>query len=390
MADGPPTRASSHGLVGAAGTVRCTLSHTVLRPGPGRGPRSFPRGLDDDFDRSIVNPTVVNSRCDSVSSSARPLGQGVLLCRMSLQAGEWLSCDDLREFYYTFQVPAARARRNALRVRLPSHRFKAFNAWRPDLVGLDVSPCLNALAMGDNMAVEIANSAHEGLLKSFGALRPSEQAIHRLPFPRSPYVEMLNIDDHTGFQKLSWSGITAPRPDAPDRRDREVFAACDRGYPAVGLVQHPGKKARGATHKIVVGAEVEGRIGAASAPLVRTVALCRLTLVQAYLGRSTKTLLSSLVGCRAQVFLYRGPLLSVFTHVYNFLSSWPDEGEEMWLPCYVRSELRACAYVASVAMTDLRASYSPWLNGAVAPRGRGRGGASSSFARRRHRAVAAG
>eukprot|EP00959_Pyramimonas_sp_CCMP1952_P328064 6867902-Pyramimonas_sp.AAC.1 len=116
------------------------------------------------------------------------------------------------------------------------------------------------------MAVEIANSAHEGVLRSFGALRPHEQVVHRLPFPRGPFVEMLNIDDHTGFQKLSWRG-TAPRPDDPHRRDREVFAACDKGYPRVGLVQHPGKRARGETHKVVVGAEVEGRIGIVCAPL---------------------------------------------------------------------------------------------------------------------------
>ena len=100
--------------------------------------------------------------------------------------------------------------------------------------------------MGDNMAVEIANSAHEGVLRSFGALRLHEQVVHRLPFPRGPFAEMLNIDDHTGFHKLSRHG-SAPRPDDPRRRDREVFAACDEGYPRVGLVQHPGKRARNAT-----------------------------------------------------------------------------------------------------------------------------------------------
>ena len=233
----------------------------------GRGAFRVPK--DEQHDRLILNPTVVNSRCCSISSSTQRLGQGFLLCRLGLAPGEWLavSCDDLREFYYTFKVPPARAKRNALRVRLPSSRFVGFRAWRPELEGVDVSPCLNALAMGDNMAVEIANSAHEGVLKSFGALLPHEQAIHRRPFPRGPYVEMLNIDDHTGFQKLSWRG-TAPRPDDPNRRDRAVFAACDEGYPQVGLIQHPGKRARGLSHTIVVGAEVEGRIGIVCAPLL--------------------------------------------------------------------------------------------------------------------------
>ena len=225
--------------------------------------------------------------------------------------------------------------------------------------------------MGDSMAVEIGDSALEGLLKSFGALRLSGPAIHELPFPRTPHVEMLNIDDHTGFQLLSWSGATAPRPDSSLRRDRGVFHACDQGYLRAGLAQHPGKKARGETRRVVAGAEVEGRIGIVCVPLVRTVALCRLALLQVYLGRSTKTLLNSLVGCWVQVFLYRRPLLSIFTHIYHFLSSWPEDVEEMWLPGYVRSELQACTYLAFVAMTDLRANYSPWLYGTDAARTRG-------------------
>ena len=182
---------------------------------------------------------------------------------------------------------------------------------------------------------------------------------------------MLNIDDHTGFQKLSWSGA-APRPDDPSRRDREVFAACDRGYPQVGLVQHPGKRTRAATHKVVVGAEIEGRIGVVCAPLVRTVALCRLTLIQVYLGFSTRAVMASLVGCWVQVFLYRRPLLSIFTHTYIFLSSLSTEdGLEYELPVAVRDELLACTVFAFTAITGLRASPCPDVFGADAPLGHG-------------------
>eukprot|EP00959_Pyramimonas_sp_CCMP1952_P415461 8705330-Pyramimonas_sp.AAC.1 len=61
---------------------------------------------------------------------------------------------------------------------------------------------------------------------------------------------MLNIDGHAGFQKLSRSG-PALRPNGPSRRDREAFAVCDRGHPHAGLAQHPGKRARSATRKVV-------------------------------------------------------------------------------------------------------------------------------------------
>ena len=134
------------------------------------------------------------------------------------------------------------------------------------------------------------------------------------------FAKMVDIDDRAWFQKLSWSG-TAPRPDDPARRDRQVFAASDHGYPRAGLAQRPGKRARGEARKVVVGAEVEGRIGIVCAPLVRTVALCRLTLIQVYLGYSTRALLASLVGCGVHVFLHRRPPLPIFADIYTFLAS---------------------------------------------------------------------
>ena len=137
-------------------------------------------------------------------------------------------------------------------------------------------------------------------------------------------------------------------------------------------MQHPGKKARGETHRVVVGAEVEGRIGIVCAPLVRTVALCRLTLIQVYLGYSTRALLASLVGCRVQVFLFRRPLLAIFTYVYVFLSRLATEDSiEHELPPSVRDELLACAYLAFTAITDLRVSYSADLFGTDASLGWG-------------------
>ena len=81
-----------------------------------------------------------------------------------------------------------------------------------------------------------------GVLKRLcGALRPDEQIIYRRPFPRGPFYEMLNIDDHTGFQVR---GARAhANPFVPDyRRDDDVFSKCDSAYPVVGLVQHPGKR----------------------------------------------------------------------------------------------------------------------------------------------------
>ena len=274
----------------------------------------FPVYKDEDFDRLILNPTVVNSRMRSISRHTKCLGQGFLLTRIQLRDDERLviSGDDLREFYYTFKVSSARARRNALAVVYDAEDFREFACWDPALAGRRVVPALSALAMGDSLAVELAQASHLGLLqKEVGACRASVLVVYRAPFPRGPFWEILAIDDHVGIQAVS-----SATP-AEARRDREVFSKADEVYPKVGLCQHPKKKVREADNHTVVGGEIEGRIGTIAAPRLRTAVLIALTLEQIRLRASTPRLFTCLVSCWVQVFLYRRPLLSIFSEVFR-------------------------------------------------------------------------
>ena len=73
-----------------------------------------------------------------------------------------------------------------MRVALDSSVFQDFAALSDSLKGKRVCPALGALAMGDNLAVEIANSAHEGVLKrEVGSLRADEHVISRLALSTS-------------------------------------------------------------------------------------------------------------------------------------------------------------------------------------------------------------
>jgi hypothetical protein len=323
---------------------------------------------DADHDRLILNPTVVNGRMRSIADATLRLGAGFLLTRIVLDSHEWLELcsDDLREFYYTFQVSRARARRNVLRVVLRDSFARTLSCWSSDLAGSAVCPALSVLAMGDNLAVEIAQSAHEGLLRSVGALEPSERVVARRPLPRGPFYEMLNIDDHTSLLRVSHAGTShSAVASSSERRDLLAFEASEREYKRVGLVQHQGKRTRRATHATLVGAEVEGRIGVISAPLVRLCALTRLTLLQCQLPRTTLGILQSLVGSWTQAFLYRRPLLSVFTKIFVFISSLEghDPAEPLVLPPYIRDELLLCCALGPFAKTNLRARSSSFLYG---------------------------
>ena len=316
----------------------------------------FPVYKDEDFDRLILNPAVVNSRMRSICRHTKFLGQGFLLTRIQLRDNERLviSGDDLGEFYYTFKVSSARARRSALAVVCDAEDFREFDRWDPALAGRRVVSALAALAMGDSLAVELAQASHLGLLqKEVGACRASELVVYRAPFPRGPFWEILAIDDHVGIQAVSPS--TSPSA----RRDGEVFQKADTVYPAVGLCQHPIKKIREADNHTVVGGEIEGRIGTIAAPRLHTAVLIALTLEQIRLRSSTPRLFTCLVSCWVQVFLYRRPLLSIFAEVFRVHStvgaarSAPGGEAVFVLTPVVVNELLCACLLAPFASTNL-------------------------------------
>ena len=68
----------------------------------------FAVSKDTEFDRLIVNPTVINSRMHGRNAFTKTIAPGHLLSLLRLEQDEVLrvSSDDLSEFYYTFAVSA--------------------------------------------------------------------------------------------------------------------------------------------------------------------------------------------------------------------------------------------------------------------------------------------
>ena len=93
---------------------------------------AFAAPKDSEYDR-LINPTVVNSRMATVSEQTRTLAPGSMLCLIGLDPGEQLrfSSDDLREYYYTFVVSEARAKRNSLAMQFSSAELSHLAAFDP-------------------------------------------------------------------------------------------------------------------------------------------------------------------------------------------------------------------------------------------------------------------
>lgn len=326
---------------------------------------------DHQYDRLIINPTVINSRMMGYSHFTKKLAPGALIALLSLEHHQVLryNADDLSDFYYTFKVSPARAKRNAIGVPLFASDIKDLSRVPSGELG-PFYPALATLAMGDNHAVEIAQCSHHSLLQiEAGCMNDCETLEYRKPVPRSDFIEMLAIDDHIGLQKVDRVDIHKKLRG----RDTEVFEKSNQAYSKVGLVSHPGKQRRFETEGVLLGADLDGLAGRVSAPRSRILMLMFITSVVCRKGTCTRQMLSSILGCWIHVVLFRRPLLALIDALFKEGLHLP-ETQTFQLSKQSRHELMSLCILGTCAQADLRVGFcpriyaldaSPWGGGIV-------------------------
>ena len=326
---------------------------------------------DYQYDRLIMNPTVINSRMAGYSHYTKKLAPGALIALLSLEPHQAFryNADDLSDFYYTFKVSPARARRNSIGVPLFASEVAELSCVPQGSQG-PFYPALATLAMGDNHAVEIAQCSHHSLLQiEAGCMNDCETLEYRKPVPRSDFIEMLAIDDHIGLQKVDINEL----PLKLRGRDSYVFDRANQAYAKVGLVSHPGKQRRFETEGVLLGADLDGVTGRVSAPRSRILMLMFITSIICRKGTCTRQMLSSVLGCWIHVVLFRRPLLALIDALFKEGRNVP-ETTPFKLSSQARHELISLCLLGSCAQADLRVDFcpriyaldaSPWGGGIV-------------------------
>lgn len=313
-------------------------------------------GKDASFDRLIINPTTINSRMHCISQSTKELAPGCLLTLLNLKPDEMIryQADDLSDYYYTIVVTEARAARNAIRMPFSWDEIKHFRCCSDDLKGKRVLICLRTLAMGDNLAVEVAQQAHSNLLRKLcGSLLAHETIRYRYPIPRSSFVEMLSIDDHVGLQKLPKNKFK----DNPCLRDTVVFQRASQAYKAVKLIQHEHKQQRNQVSGVILGADFDGLEGIVMAPRSRLSILILITCEIARRGTCTPRLLATILGCWIHALLFRRVLFAVLHEVFQQGRGLPQDKLFRLSPQAI-NELLLISALGPCAQTNLRVGYS--------------------------------
>ena len=309
---------------------------------------------DSENDRLIVNPQVINGRMFSLASATKELAPGCLLSMLHLKPDDMFrfNADDLSDYYYTFRVSHDRAIRNAFRIVVRSDEVRDFKCYNPSLEGKPILICLKTLAMGDNLAVEVAQAAHASVLRTLcGSMKHDEVLKYRWPVPRTDFIELLAIDDHVGIQRV-------PRcifDSQPRLRDTEVFEEATQAYQKVGLVLHEKKKKRNMTQGVILGADFDGLAGRVMAPRQRILVLSMISIAIAHRGTCTPKLLQIVLGCWIHVLLFRRALFALIDDLFKQGRGLASHAV-FCLSNQARNELVLLAALGPTAQSDLRVS----------------------------------
>ena len=268
-----------------------------------------------------------------------------------------VSGTDLREFYYSFKASKQRVIRNSLMISVWPSQVRSFKCYDRsfDSYRGKLYFGLATLAMGDACAVELAQTAHVGLLVQGGLLESSELLSMSLAVPRGPNMTGIVIDDLVLFE------VVSARLCSGDLCGLSTVAQLDSAlerYKSLGLIPHPDKTFRAKPTEDFWGCHFEGETGYVRASLKRVVPILFITLGVIKLGVATLNLLEIIIGCWTSCFLFKRRLLSLLNVVYEAAQRGEDRRSVIRLSAELKTELLLCCIFAPVACTFLKAVNS--------------------------------
>lgn len=304
---------------------------------------------NQEQDRLILDSRGANALEEGLSRWTRTMASPIPLQDIILHSDEHLeaSGEDLRDYYYLYQVSEERACRNAIAIQLSlaeARQFKSFSGLsdnQPFYV-----PALKTLAMGDINAV--GQESHMVIAHQAG-FTMEEFVTMKGKFPRAGWGVGIIIDEFVI--------IEAVREDEESKgvsRSAEMADMMVASYKNHGLVPHDKKRFRQERNPKFWGALVEGEVGLLRAQLERTLPITNITMRLAKLGKGTRKLLEILSGAWTSIMQFRRRGMCLMAAIFDEIQSHSYE-EVFVLPVAVVQELWMMAILAPLLCSDLRA-----------------------------------
>lgn len=230
--------------------------------------------------------------------------------------------------------------------------LRGFRCHRPELEAFPlVYLCLNTLAMGDSQAVELAQTAHIGILSQAGILDEHNLVTMDMSVPRTRFFGGVVIDDLVLFEiMLKEHPFTSDSPSV----SKESLDSALSEYQRVGLLPHPKKTFCEDLQGEFWGCQFDGEQGSIQANLKRVVPVMSVTQRIVQMGVCTMGLLEIIVGSWTAIFLFRRRLLSLFNVVYAAIHGECSRQDVFRLSTELKEELMLLLALAPLAVTLLR------------------------------------
>ena len=307
-------------------------------------------------DRLILDARPPNSKESTLDTWCKTLASCHTLALQELEPGKnmYFSGTDLKDYYHAFKVTKARAFRNALACPLSVTEAQQLSCFREEHVNSPyLYPCLSALAMGDNQAVELGQLSHIQLGFLARAFSPFELLVVHGRAPRAAVAAGIVIDDVIFAEHAE--------PDAVAKEDmegvRRLNLLCEE-YLQQGLLAHPRKTFRAEHEAEFWGCLANGVTGRVRANPKRVVPLVDLSLRVARLGLASVALLEVLAGGWISVLQTRRRMLCLVQYMYEAQRGRQQQDIVKLSPSLVE-ELFVLAILAPLAAAEMRAPSIP-------------------------------
>lgn len=316
----------------------------------------FSVNKDESSDRLIFDSRPWNTLETRPKRWIYSMASSSVLCDLILKQDEVCvtSGTDLREFYHSFSATESRLIRNPLLVSAWPWEVRDFACYNDSFDNYNgrLFFGLRTLAMGDSCAVEVAQTAHVGILTQLGLVDHLHLLTMNCAVPRSLSQVGIVIDDLVFFERFSASAFLDgdfTQLSTGNKLDQAV-----QRYTDLGLIPHPGKTFKFAAEQDFWGCLFDGATGYVRASLKRVAPILMVTLGVIRMGVVSIQLLEVLVGSWTAAFLFRRRLLSLFNVCYAAIQATDDRASVIRLSYELKVELFLCCALAPLACTFLK------------------------------------
>ena len=321
----------------------------------------FAVNKDADRDRLVLDSRASNllDLGQSLWSRAMAAASSVALLYLADDAVLLSSGEDLKDYFYQFQVNQERTSRNILKGSLSKDEFmEVFGYAPPSGSNAPYYVGLSTLAMGDICAVEYAQCSHTSICLKFKVFSVDEMITLRGTIPRGLLQAGIIVDDLVILEHVMREQYLHGNLDATQGKQRTANAR--KAYDKFNLPHNPKKGFVNEPFSRFWGIELDGLKGTLRASSLRLWPTALITLRVCSLGLATVGLLEALAGTWVFLLGIKRRLFSAMEIIFEPLGI-PDQKAVVRLSPDIKSELISFILLGPLAVVNLRAKPADFM-----------------------------